>query len=230
MPYLAHSRTVRSLRDLAKSIHIPLDRWPGNCYAICCELVRWGGLEGKPVYGTYTGPIAPTSIFAGRPCTHHGWIVYDDILTDPTRWAFEMVPPQMYVSVVGDDEYDAGSNRFRQELRTAAPSYAVGEPQLVIKKWNVSTYLRVSTLLSDASVDRRRCLTEAQGFWLANLTLEELGEHAVVVFLWLVAVGRDAWIPLDNRRAVLGEVGARVVVVPQGPRPRLLNGTRGAWD
>jgi hypothetical protein len=230
MPYLHRSRTVRSLRDLAKTIHLPLEHWPGNCYAVCCELVRWGGIDGAPVYGTYSGRIAPTSIFAGRSCAHHGWIVYEGIIMDPTRWAFDMVPPQMYVSVVGDDEYDAGSNRFRQGMRGPAPRYAVGEPQLRILKWNVSTYARVTTLLSDASVDRRRCLTEAQGVWLANLTLEELGEHALVLFRWLEAVGQGGWIPIDNRRAVLTPWTPSAVTVPQEPRRKLLDGTRGAWD
>lgn len=73
-------------------------KWKGNCFGIAGALVAKKLVEGVAVYGFYHGPIAKTSMFAGRAFTHHGWVLQPDgTVVDPTRWVFEDVEPYIYV-------------------------------------------------------------------------------------------------------------------------------------
>jgi hypothetical protein len=48
-------------------------------------------------------------------------------------------------------------------------------------------------------------VTIPMAFWLANLSLNRLGEHAPVIYKALIAADLQAAIPIDNLRLVLGE-------------------------
>lgn len=86
------------------------DRWAGRCYEISCRIVEAGLLPdgASPVYGHWLGPVEPGSVFYKKhklPFIRHGWVLLDsdeEKVFDPTRWAFEMKEPYLYVGTPPD--------------------------------------------------------------------------------------------------------------------------------
>lgn len=79
----------------------PTNTWLNNCFAVCCEIIKSGIIEGRPVYGHYYGPVAQqnTTFPATREFHRHGWIVngsHEDLIIDPTRWTFTMEKPSIF--------------------------------------------------------------------------------------------------------------------------------------
>jgi hypothetical protein len=88
------------VNEVAKAIDVPADEWAGRCYEISChirdaKLVPEGS---RAVYGKYDGPVAPGTLFFGKPYIAHGWLLLPDgLIVDPTRWVFEGEAPYIYV-------------------------------------------------------------------------------------------------------------------------------------
>lgn len=118
-------RAVLDPEAVAAAIKIPVSEWPGNCYAIACQMVEAGLVTGRAVYGHYLGRIRPGTLFYGKPIVHHGWVVTaDEQIIDPTRWVFEGVAPYIhYATTANSHEYDEGGNVFLLTQRRPAPAH-----------------------------------------------------------------------------------------------------------
>lgn len=189
------------MEALAEKIQLPLDRWAGNCYSVACQLTEKNLVEGKPVYGLYFGPIsAKCEKFAGRPFTHHGWIVRGRTLRDPTRWVFEARDPYLFVSDVDDTNYDAGGNWFRTLWASEPRPFCEGLP-LVKLPQDLDEVAKIFL-----AKEYRPEITVAQLGWLASMPLQHLQEMAEPLFRWIIdEYQQPGLIPIDNRREVLGE-------------------------
>lgn len=185
--------------SVAKAIDLPLNEWPGNCYAVACMMVDAQLLSGRPAYGHYLGKIDEKSMFYGKPIVHHGWIVTDDgDIVDPTRWVFESAEPYIYRAPAGS-EYDEGGNVFRMKNERPAPPYSAEQAQKPIPNEYIPL---VNSLLGRKTLQVTIGMTEA--FWLANLSLISLGDHAKRLYLAMIEMGHRGFIPLDNRVLILG--------------------------
>lgn len=185
---------------IAAAIKIPLSDWPGNCYAIACQMIEAGLVAGRPAYGHYLGVIRPGTLFYGKPIVHHGWIVTPDgRIVDPTRWVFEGVAPYIHQATECGHEYDEGGNVFLLTQKRPAPAHDQSGSTVEVP---VDARPLCSALLSRAHVQSR--LSTAEAHWLATLSLIVLGDRAKALYAALVEMGFTALIPIDNRKKVLG--------------------------
>jgi hypothetical protein len=181
--------------------------WAGRCYEMACTMVREKLVEGKAVYGNWTGPVKKGTMFAGRPVVHHGWVLLPDgRVCDPTRWAFEGKKPYIYIGPA--DHYDEGGNKFREKQIGDAPEWDATEPLHNInhtimdsKTWGfVEDILGLNEICDEDYLPGD--VTERQLWWLAHLPPARLGEHAPAIYVALDKLGKKALIPIDNRRMV----------------------------
>lgn len=201
-----------SLAEVEQSIGIPAPQWQGRCYEIAGAIVKAGLVKGRAVYGHYRGPVDGGSIFYAKSAlgfVQHGWVVLEDgRVFDPTRWAFECRKPYLFVSPDHKGEYDEGGNRFRMDTPGPPPSIhdeTFGDGTVYLEGLSDRAWERVSRLLK-ARDNPDRTLTTTQAAWLAKVDPKQLGDHAVQVFRCLVDAKMEAFIPIDNRLAVLGDV------------------------
>lgn len=96
--------------------------WPGRCFDVARALLRETGLEGRAVYGFWTGPVIPSVVFDGaEPRVRHGWVVTGPgLIIDPTRFVFERVAPYIYH---GPNDYYADGQAINWQV-TAPSRYA----------------------------------------------------------------------------------------------------------
>jgi len=171
-----------------------------------------------------------------RLLQRHGWIVLDDgRILDPTRWSFEDKKPYLHHHecnhefICGNCEhvpeeheelsghcvfcvtcssfrrqkcdYDEGGNSLREAMLTPPPPFKNGDK---IKDLPLCAGAKdfVMTLLGSP-----QAITMPMLFWLGNLPVKKLGEFAPDVYKALIKSGREAIIPIDNRRMVLGSYG-----------------------
>lgn len=186
--------------QVAGKIGVPLQDWPGNCFAIATRTVEAGVVDGRAVYGHYLGPVAEGSIFFGRRLIRHGWILTAaGRIIDPTRWVFDNAPPYILDTAAQDPAYDEGGNRLMQAMQRPAPDHDATGKRVVLPS---EVQDLVTTLLGRSAPQTHLCWAEAH--WLATLSLGVLGEHAQAVYESLAAAGFQALIPWDNRIKVLG--------------------------
>jgi len=174
----------------AKIIGIPLENWPGKCHEISFALVKHGLVEGKVRYGHWLGPVAKRD----TPVQRHGWIeLPDKRICDPTRYVFEGVEPYIYIGQNDPFYYDGGGNIFRMQMQRPAPEFN--------KKEKVYDFPEITKVVRLLKAKPPYCVSQL--FWLANLPLPLVGEAAKVVYLNLIDLGFDAFIPIDNKQLVL---------------------------
>ena len=197
---------------IGRALKWPPEQWKGQCYGVAKKMVDAGlAPGGTAVYGHYTGPIAPTSLFADRRALgfcQHGWIlmVADGSVVDPTRWVFEDVEPYIYRGKA--DYYDEGGNGIRASFAGPPPSfddrdvsratYRVTGKMLSGPAWSLMEDLL--RLLDD--VDREREIDEVsqeQLFWLANVAYDTLQPHTAEIYKMLEKLRLGPFIPVDNR-------------------------------
>lgn len=186
---------------LAEKIGIPLGEWPGNCYAIACALVRCGAVEGRAVYGHYLGPVAPGTMFDGKPIIQHGWVeTADGRIVDPTRWVFEDVAPYLFeADACAATDYDEGGNVFRGACLGQPPAHDPGGRVVPIE--DPEAKVLVSGLLGREGIQEALCTAELH--WLGNQLPHALGNRASALYAFLARVGERGWIPIDNWRKVM---------------------------
>jgi hypothetical protein len=190
---------------VAKKLCWPVEKWPGNCYAVALAMLDKKIVKGEPRYGHWLGPVEPGTMFYGRGrVVRHGWIdAGGALVVDPTRWVFQGVAPYIYYAPDFDGWYDAGGNVLQEELfgdRPVPSSARTG-------RWyesppELSQHLQA--LMGSASCSN---VTREQLSWLANRPLPRLGAHARPIFRWIIALKLGAYIPIDNRMLVLGKEG-----------------------
>lgn len=193
--------------EVARQIEVPIDWWPGQCYGIAGELLRKGVVEGSLRYGHWCGPVSPDCVIesfakgAVMFC-RHGWIEQDDnTIVDPTRYVFEAREPYIYIGE--NDHYDAGGNLFREATEKPCPNYSATDKRVTLSVWKfcpVAHRFVMAELFGGAPG-----ITFDMAFWLANLALPRLREHARPIYKAFVDAGQGALIPTDNRTLVLGE-------------------------
>lgn len=200
-----------SVKDVVSAIGSEPDLWRGNCYGVSTLMVNSGICpEGsRTAYGLFLGKVHRESEFAPRALVglvRHGWIQVDGeqpIIIDPTRWVFECEDPYIFVApkIECANEYDEGANtlrrsmvrpppKFRKDMKTA--SLRLSEPA-----WNLIGYL-----LGDKKPKER--LTFERLCWLSSLPLDFYGSFAKEIFSAVVKSGHPEYIPIDNRRLILG--------------------------
>ena len=96
--------------SLERALGLRAWEWPGHCFEIAHALVAKVGIDGRPVYGFWTGPVASTKFFDGTARkVRHGWVVTrDNRIVDPTRFVFECAAPYLYIGP--NDHYRGGQS------------------------------------------------------------------------------------------------------------------------
>ena len=163
------------IQDIEQEIGIPAAKWPGKSFFIATEFVDCGVVEGKAVYGIYTGPIEEDGVtFGGRLLGRHGWVeTPDGKIVDPTRWVYEDVVPYVHVGDVDDPEYDRAGVRHREQVHRAlgietAPEFNLEDGPLAGLNWPDDTTKEF--VLGDL-LGGSPGVTPTQAGWLANRTL-----------------------------------------------------------
>ncbi len=203
-----HQRCVVTLARAEEIVGQPASKWRGECYGVSCKLADSGALpRSTAVYGTYLGPVSKSSTFdCRRPFQRHGWVLYGEgALLDPTRWVFEDVEPYLYWSSANDKDYDEGNSAVRKLFQRPAPRFNPLEKRTVLSRGVLphTDWKNILGMLDDSPERPARTICLSEVFWLANLTLDALGEMARPLFLALQAVSHEAMIPVDNFRRVV---------------------------
>jgi len=192
--------------------------WHGRCYEIAyaiaesCKLI-----EGRPVYGSYTGSIHPKGWWAKRrhlDFVRHGWILLPDgRILDPTRWSFENKKP--YIWLGGPDDagfadYDACNDRYRQALYANRPCPAEYDHKKFFElplSFGARLFLfkYSGEVLPRPLKEENLAINLLQLMWVANAPIADLAGYAVEIYRAIVNAGQRAMIPLDNREMILGQ-------------------------
>lgn len=182
--------------EVAKKIDWPLKTWPGNCFGVASRLVSENIVKGTAVYGHWNGPVAPSSMFHGKPIINHGWVRMEDgTVVDPTRYVFEGVAPYIWTGNERDvcesgfenpdpldwecvncgctpEEhkswpYDEGGNQLRRAFMSPPPDF---DPKDKAIPWKLKGQARVVVdILFDRAKRKAGVLSRRQAFWLANV-------------------------------------------------------------
>ena len=197
--FIASNLTVGQVE---RALGEPAKAWVGRCYEIACAVIDRGLVRGTAVYGHWTGPIAEGSFFghkSGFGFCQHGWVILPDgRILDPTRWVFENVRPYIYVGL--SDHYDEGGNALREARMPAMmPAFEEGGPTFELRL-RPSALKFVQAMIPEGSP--RDKLSRGQIFWLANKDPRKLGGHARAIYRMVVGHNCEAFIPIDNKRAV----------------------------
>lgn len=211
MPSHFRAGQATPIPEVARIIKIPVERWPGNCYAVSCAIVQARLIEGSPVYGLYHGPIAEGTMFAGRPFARHGWILTPaKSVCDPTRWVFEGVAPYMWHGPIGH-EYDEGAQALATYFHRPPPPIDSAKAEVDLDlPWRVRFSL--NGILGYITPAERHRYTVMQVFWLANCPYGKLEEQggAFEVYEALSKAGYPESVPMDNRTRAERERGRRL--------------------
>ena len=186
-------------QEMAEIINMPIERWPGQCFAVATYLVERGVVEGVVVSGHYHGYIDPDSVFGFRPFTQHSWVVVGEEIVDPTRWVFDGVEPYIYTGSVDDVDYDVGGNRLRKMYMRPPPPFVESQKRYELPQ-TLAMFAK-TMLIYDGDI-----ICGQQAGWLASLPLDMLGDQAELVYRWIVDVVKTpGFIPYDNRVEILGK-------------------------
>lgn len=207
--------TVRTVED---AIGLKATHWAHRCHEIACKMLRARLVFGEERYGHYYGPVSPQHPSHRRPFQRHGWIeAPDGSVIDPTRWVFEGVRPYIYHGPAGD-EYDAGGQQL--SAGKVLP-YPAGPHDPATDSVNLTDAQRLARAqivqleVKGAAQEHLARLTGGQKtdfstdqvFWLANLPLSSLGEHAQALYEAIVdaAPHYQGFIPIDNWRLAMDQ-------------------------
>jgi hypothetical protein len=195
-----------NIDEVAKTLAVKLKEWPGNCYAIASMMVKADMIPGgKARYGHWLGPVAPHTMFDGVPLVRHGWVEYqndDDvtIIVDPTRWVFEGSDPYIYQCPDFEGYYDRGGNSFRLGLmmdREVPENDGKGD-QYLLPPGSVGK--AISEILE--GYEGANINMDQLGY-VANQSLQVLGDHGKAIFKWIQKYKQKAMIPIDNWEFVM---------------------------
>jgi len=207
---------IPSIKVIENFVGRPAEKWKGNCYCVASKIVNEKIINDdcRAVYGHYLGHISSKSFFRSRrgmPFIQHGWIeLSNGDIIDPTRWVFEAKEPYIaFIDRMDDiaEEYDEGGNEWIKTFETPPPKYRKGDRQFPFTldkfdKLDGRTY--VLSLLGDKRENIKEiCLDQI--FWLANLSIDTLGIYVREVYAYIMYMGQDAFIPIDNRLKILGK-------------------------
>ena len=190
-----------TLTDAELIVGSPATSWMGRCTEISDKLAD--AYRGEAVYGHWVGPVDDASPFAYAQSTgfaQHGWIeMPDGSVVDPTRFAFEMVAPYIYVGA--SDYYDRGGNAMLARLNGLPPEDPDDGNYCPLTLPSAAAHVVFAmTGWSDPAA-----LAWIQVHWLAHVSPQVYGEHAKEIFSAIRDAGEAAMIPFDNWRWVMGD-------------------------
>lgn len=203
---ISHDILTLTVNQISERINIPLPHWAGNCAAIAHALVANGLVEGEEVRGLWVGPINKKSTFYGHPFAGHSWVeLPDGMIIDPTRFAFEGAQPYVYVGYDEEGYYDAGGNIVRAMFHSAAPTPNPDDRLIELELDSPSRAYVLDWLNNLAYEVTSTGITVRlnQAYWLANLSLQQLGLVAKPLYTALTQAKLKAAVPLDNYRKVM---------------------------
>lgn len=205
-----------TIAEIVAAIDIPVEDWPGNCYAIVMAIKQAGLIPGvKSRYGHWAGRVAPGTMFFGKAHPRHGWLICPNgTILDPTRWVFEGRAPYVAVVLPGSPHakhYDVGGNALVREIYGTQPAPAATVPfgpaaKPVVCPLHISHAGAISFIWNIFQCEPT-LLTEAQVYWLAHLAPADFGEpdEGKAIFQAIDKAKKKAWIPIDNWHAVVEE-------------------------
>lgn len=197
--------------EIAHRINIPLECWPGNCFAIATAIVRkFDWTEGaESVYGLYLGRVSQDcEMFHGKGAVRHGWIVTKEgVLVDPTAWVFEAQDPHVRILVPGTsmhfelhDFYDEGAESIAEHARLDFPSAGKDRVHRVPNKRLLETmqsHVRTRTLASYPKTG----FTAAQLGWICRRPYSAWPpDVARALYAFVDSIQLSACVPVDYRR------------------------------
>ncbi len=203
-----------NIKDIERKVGIPVEEWPGNCYAIATQIVKkvFKG-KSRAVYGAYYGMVSEKSIFFHTAeligWVRHGWILVGKEIYDPLRWEFLGEPPFMWHGRDDNHEvYDEGHNSLRESLygNKPYPAAVLDERIIQLKLAGEGAVQVLQIITGDKEI--RRGVSFAQAFWIANLPYHWFGGYAYQVYMALKKAGKGALVPYDNMIKAQEEKGS----------------------
>ena len=191
-------KILTDISIIADKIDIKPNHWAGNCHGISTAIVNAGLVDGHVERGHYYGDIAKGSIFHGKPLIPHTWIrLKDGRIYDPTRFAFDMFKPKVYVSN-DDSDYDLCGSRIRGLMNRQIPEFDKTKREEILDFKTKECKELIMSLVGNPPF-----LTINELFYLANLPHNLFMEHGKEFYLVLEEQKHDALIPLDNYEYVM---------------------------
>lgn len=198
---------VENTHSVAETIMWPVDLWPGNCYAVACAVLEAGIVAGKAQYGHWLGEVNPhcKEFSHKNEFQRHGWILgVDGLIYDYTRWVFECAEPYVWIGD-NDGTYDMGGNKFREKMGRNFPCPEFNPDQKTFDMGEHFEETEIRGFLFDM-MEMPEVVSIQQVGWLSSQSLNLLGDFAKPIYEWVInEVGFSGFIPLDNRREVLGK-------------------------
>jgi hypothetical protein len=201
---------IRALNpgQVGEQIGWPLCDWAGNCSDIARLIIEYEIVPGTHRYGHYLGPIEPASRFYNRhaPFVQHGWIeTPEGWVADPLRWEFEGKQPYMFATdrLVWVAQYDISGNKFRSLMLKPCPAVDT-EAEVKHPLPTGKAYWWCLAQIPNAMEDLIDEVNPEVVWWFATLPPGFMGEHAKDVYRWIVECGHGAFIPIDNKKLILG--------------------------
>jgi len=192
-------KIITDIDYIAGVINWEVEGWYGECHGVSFEIIKSGIVKGHIERGHYHGFIHPTSLFKNNPLIPHSWIRLEDgRIYDPTRFAFDMKEPYIYIS--GDDsEYDIGGNKWREAMNKPLPKFDPTKRKIELEL-DSDTKKLVMAILNYPPF-----FTINEIFYLGNLPLQSFKdkEYAKRIYTALDKSGNSAVIPIDNYEYII---------------------------
>lgn len=210
--------TTLTIEQVEDALDWPVEDWEGNCYAVACQMLKAGLVEGRAIYGAWYGVIDPNGYWrhrAASPFVRHGWVALPDgRILDPTRWSFEGAAPYIWIGPGDTPDYDEGNNTLAEMMLSRNP-WPEPDGSKTYRFELLAEIVREvehhGAELTDEEIDgldynHIEChLTGPQVFWLANfpITLYSTRDYAREVFTQIEEHDFKAYVPMDNWEAVM---------------------------
>lgn len=220
-------RELPSAEEVSGAIKVDLSQWPTNCYGIAQAVLESGVLDayqekhGKLflTYGQYQGEIAPTSAFANRPFTRHGWLESPlGHVVDPTRYVFLGTTPQLWAGTIED--YDLSGARIRERMSPSPPK--ITDSDFVKLPLNDPSSLAVFDRLlrnRNREVEKSGQIELCHLIWIATRPVADMGKDAPMILRTIDMVGKPALMPVDTRNWIFEVTEWRENSAPNSFKP-----------
>jgi hypothetical protein len=191
----------------ARYIDVPFSRWtPNLSYLVCRGLVDNGIVPGKVVIGAFRERVFE-SFYEDRPDgytilhSNYAWVDAGEVgVIDPCRSDFNHPDKSLFHSPL-TLEYHAPINPLEMSVAALPPHYSSDE-QFTL---NRGLHKVVISRLLGFKVEVAG-LTMIEAAYLATLPLSTLGDHAKMVYLFLMQNHLNRLIPINNVKKIFPQL------------------------
>jgi hypothetical protein len=189
---------------IEQAIEIPAHRWVGRCWGVAQAVAQAGLVPGySVVYGSWLGHFRPESAWSqagySNVIARHGWLRNRNRhIIDPTRWAFETTHPYIYFGK-NDGCYDEASQSVAEVLHQSVPSFSEDNRPFA-HAFPDAAAEHVASILGPPPWDI------FQMIWLGSCPISRLDPFTEDIYRTIIDAGFQAFIPIDARFMVLGEM------------------------